>query len=155
MGFLEVNGKNFSSFPLSNCKLRTILPKQYAEILESYVTERFFRIKQGDAYSEVKEIRLGVPQGSVLGPVLYLLYTSDLPKLKNSTVATFADDTAILTVSNNNEESTVKLQTAINQIQKLTKNWHMQLNESKSVHINFTNRRLEHISVTINNQKVP
>jgi len=28
-----------------NCKLRTILPKQYAEILESYLTERFFRIK--------------------------------------------------------------------------------------------------------------
>ena len=53
----------------------------------------------------------------VLGPVLYLLYTSDLPKLENSTVATFADDTAILTVGNSNEESTGKLQTAINQIQ--------------------------------------
>ena len=72
-----------------NCKQRTVLPKQYAEILESYLTERFFRIKQGDAYSEL--IKAGVPQGSVLGPVLYLLYTSDLPKLKNGTVATFAD----------------------------------------------------------------
>jgi len=56
-----------------NCKLRTILPKQYAENLESYLTERFFRIKQGDAYFELKEIKAGVPQGSVLGPVLYLL----------------------------------------------------------------------------------
>ena len=35
------------------------------------------------------------------------------------------------------------------------KKWHIQLNESKSVHINFTNRSLEHIPVTINNQKVP
>jgi hypothetical protein len=78
-----------------NYKLRTILPKQYAEILESYITERFFRIKQGDAYSEHKEIKAGGPQGSVLGPILYLLHTSDLPKLENSTVATFADDTAI------------------------------------------------------------
>ena len=86
-----------------NCKLRTILHKQYAEILESYLTERFFRIKQGDAYSELKEIKAQVPQGSVLGPVLYLLYTSDLPKLENSTVATFADGTAILTVGNSNE----------------------------------------------------
>ena len=98
------------------CKLRTILPKQYKEILESYLTERFFRIKQGDAYSELKEIKAGVPQGSVLGPIIYLLYTSDLPKLENSTVATFADDTRILRVGNSNEEYTGKLQTAINQI---------------------------------------
>jgi hypothetical protein len=97
-----------------NYKLRTILPKQYTEILESYLTEIFFRIKQRDAYSELKEIKAGVPQGSVLGPVLYLMYTSDLPKLENSIVATFADDTAILAVGSNNEESTGKLQTTIN-----------------------------------------
>ena len=60
------------------------------------LTERFFRIKQGDAHSELKEIKAEVPQGSVLGPVLYLLYTSDLQKLENSTVATFADDIAKL-----------------------------------------------------------
>ena len=101
-----------------NQKLRTILPKQYAEILESYLTERFFRNKQGDIYSELKEIKAEVPQGSVLGPVLYLLYTSDIPKLENSIVATFAYDAAILTAGSSNEESTEKLQTAINQIQK-------------------------------------
>ena len=72
------------------------------------------------------------------------------------TVANFAQDTAILTLGNNSEECTGKLQTTINQIQKWTKKkWHIQLNESKSVHINFTNRRLEHIQVTINNQKLP
>ena len=63
-----------------------------------------------------------MPLGSVLGPVLYLLYTSDLPKLENSIVATFAGDTAILAVGSNNKESTGNLQTAINQIQKWTKN---------------------------------
>ena len=40
-----------------NYKLRAILPKQYAGILESYLAERFFRIKQGDAYSELKKIK--------------------------------------------------------------------------------------------------
>jgi hypothetical protein len=99
-----------------NYKLRTILPKQYAEILESYLAERFFMIKQGDAYSELKEIKAGAPQGSVLGPVLYLLYTCDLPVLESSTVATFTDDTAVLAIGNSNEESTEQLQTAINQI---------------------------------------
>jgi retron-type reverse transcriptase len=103
-----------------NYKLRTILSKQYAKILESYLAERFFRVKQGDAYSELKEIKAGVAQGSVLGPVLYLLYVSDLPELENSTVATIADDTVILTVGSSNVVSTGKLQTAINQIQKWT-----------------------------------
>jgi len=70
-------------------------------------------------------------------------------------VAAFVYDIAILTVSNSNEGSTGRLQTAINQIQKRTKKLHIQLNESKSVHINFTNRLFEHIPVTINNQKVP
>ena len=109
----------------------TILPKKYAEILESHLTERFYRIKQGDAYSELTKIKAGVPQGSVLSPVLYLLYSSDLPTLENSIVATFADDTAILVIGSSNEESTGKLQTAINQIKKWTKKWHIQLNESK------------------------
>jgi len=122
--------------------------------MESYLTERFFRIKQGDAYFELKEIKAGVPQGSVLSPVLYLLYSSDLPTLENSIVATFAEDTAILAVGSSNEESTEKLQTAINQIQNGRKNGTRSF-ESKSVHINFTNRRFEQIPVTINNQNVP
>jgi hypothetical protein len=90
-----------------------------------------------------------VQQGSVLGPILHPLYSSDLPKLENSIVVTFAEDTAILAVGSSNEESTAKLQTAINQIQKWMKKGHIQLNESKSVHINFTNRRSEHIITTL------
>ena len=43
---------------------------------------------------------------SVLCPVLYLLYTSDLPDLENSTVATFGDGTETLTVGSNSEKST-------------------------------------------------
>jgi len=54
--------------------------------------------------------------------VLYLLYTCDLPVLESSTVATFADDTAILAIGSSNEESTEKLQTAINQIKNGQKN---------------------------------
>jgi len=137
-----------------NYKLRTILPKQYAEILESYLAERFFRIKQGDAYSELKEIQAGVPQVSVLGPVLYLLYASDLPVLESSTVATFADNTAILAIGSSNEEST-DITNSHKPNTKMGKKWHIQLNQSKSIHINFTNTCFEQIPITINNQKVP
>ena len=136
-------------------KLKNLLPSQFAKILESYLDDRLFMIRLEDAYSEMKVIKAGVPQGSVLGPVLYLLYTNDLPSLGNNTVATFADDTAILAVGKSNAESTVKLQSSIAQIENWTDNWRIKLNKNKSVHVDFTNKRIDYIPITISQQKVP
>jgi hypothetical protein len=75
-----------------------------------YLNERKFRIKYENEYSELKEILSGVPQGNVLGPVLYLLYISDLPETLNCTIATFGDDAAIIATGNTLDESTTKLE---------------------------------------------
>ena len=136
-------------------KLKQYLPKQYSQILKSYISERCFRVKQEETYSELKAITAGVPQGSVLGPVLYLLYTCDIPTLENDTIATFADDTAILAVGKTSEEATEKLQIAVNKIHDWTRKWRIRLNESKSVHVNFTNRNIQHIPVNTNNNQIP
>lgn len=136
-------------------KLNSTFPKQYTDIIKSYLTDRHFRIKQDDAYSDLKEIKAGVPQGSVLGPVLYLLYTYDLPELDNNTVATFADDTAIIAVGKDNTVTANSLQSAINKFQNWTNKWKLKLNESKSVHIDFTNKRIEHVPINMNGQDVP
>jgi hypothetical protein len=56
-----------------------LLPTEHSQILKSYLSERYFRAKQEDEYFGLKPIKTGVPQGSVLGPVLYLMYTSDIP----------------------------------------------------------------------------
>lgn len=55
--------------------LNKMLPKQFVEILTSYIFKRMFRIKQEEVYSELKDTQAGVPQSSVLWPVLYVLYT--------------------------------------------------------------------------------
>jgi hypothetical protein len=124
-------------------KLNKILPKQYVHLLESYVTGRIFRVKQEDEYSQFKDIKAGVPQGSILGPVLYLLYTHDIPKGNNITMATFADDTAILAVGREISSSTKRLQSACDKITEWTRVWRIKLNEAKSVNITFTNKRIE------------
>lgn len=138
-----------------NHKLEKNLPRQFSELLKSYIADRLFRIKQEDAYSDLYEIKAGVPQGSVLGPILYLLYTNDIPTTNQATIATFADDTAILAVGEGTEETTELLQQAINEIDTWTKRWRIKLNESKSVHINFMNKKDEYVPVTLNNSILP
>ena len=136
-------------------KLHRDLPRQYYEILKSYIGNRFFRVRYGSVYSELKEIQAGVPQGSVLGPTLYLLYTSDIPHASDTMIATFADDTALLSTDGCVAKATEKLQNSINEICDWTQRWRIKLNESKSIHINFTNKKITNLPVVINNQVVP
>ncbi len=136
-------------------KLKRDLPKQYYETLKSYITDRHFRVRYEEEYSDLKKISAGVPQGSVLGPILYLLYTRDIPPMEESTIATYADDTAILAVGNNVVEATNKLQTSINTVSNWMKKWRIKLKETKSVHVNFTNKtNFNRIPITINTKQV-
>ena len=79
-------------------KIEQLLPTQYSQLLKSYLSDRYFRVKLWEEYSDLKPSKAGVPHGSVLGPVLYLIFTNDISQPTGTTVATFADDTAILAV---------------------------------------------------------
>ena len=55
------------------------IPGANTLIIKSYLSSRTFVIKIKDTYSEVEDIKAGVPQGSVLRPILYTLYTANIP----------------------------------------------------------------------------
>lgn len=136
-------------------KIKKALPHHFYQILQSYLGNRKFMVKQSEEVTPLYDINSGVPQGSVLGPVLYLLHTSDLPVAKDTLVATFADDTAILASNENPVIASRKLQESLDSIQKWLQTWRIKANENKSVHITFTNRRGVCPAVQLNNTKLP
>ena len=84
------------------------VPFYLIKLLNSYLTNRKFKVKLNNTYSEIKTIKAGVPQGSVLGPKLFRLFINDIPKLNNSTNLAHADDTAIFAQSFNAEVANKK-----------------------------------------------
>ena len=72
------------------------------DLLTSYLSERSQAVKIGNAVSDFKEIVMGVPQGSVLGPILFLIYVNDMPLISNLfSSCLFCDDTTLIFENSN------------------------------------------------------
>jgi hypothetical protein len=109
-------------------KLRLYFPLNYFILLKSYLTNRHFRVKVDNEYSDLLPTHARVPQGSVLGPLFYLLYTSDLPSSPDTATATFADDTAVLAIVSNAVAASQKLQTSLDAIHHWLSLWRLKAN---------------------------
>jgi hypothetical protein len=136
-------------------KLRRTLPLPYFLILQSYLHHRHFLVKVANAISDLTSINAGVPQGSVLGPLLYILYTADFPSSPDTLTATFADDTVILTTASDPTEASHLLQADLLAVQTWLHKWRLKANATKSVHVTFTLRRATCPPVHLNDVQLP
>lgn len=136
-------------------KLKKLLPTPFYLLLKSYLSERHFYVRVNNETSQIYSINAGVPQGSVLGPILYTIFTSDMPTTSNVLVATYADDTAILASSTCPVEASNLVQNELNQIDTWLSKWNIKVNTEKSVHVAFTLRKGVCPSLYINNSEIP
>ena len=82
----------------------------------------------------------GVPQGSVLGPFLFLLCINDLPQNVQSQVRLFADDTAVCLIISSPEDTNI-LQTDLVTLQECERIWDMEFNPGKCQLLHITRAR--------------
>jgi len=132
------------------CKLHAIFPTNIYNVINSYLHHRHFFIRYREAYSTLHPVSSGVPQGSVLGLFLYLIYTADLPTTPNTITANFADDTAVLATNADPVIAAHKLQTALTDIQHWFTKWRLKANELKSSHVTFKLKRFSCPPVQLN-----
>ena len=85
--------------------------------IKDYLSRRQQRVLANDTYSNYQDITQGVPQGSVLGPLFYIIYANDLANIvTNCKMAMYADDTVLYISSKNFDVSVEKMQRDINSL---------------------------------------
>lgn len=110
-----------------------VIKRQYyvqnicAEIMASPI---IFQVGDADCTSSFYNIKAGVFQGSLLGAVLYTLYTADHPQSFNITITNYTDDTVILDSLNNSNNASEILQEGLKVHQGLKK-WRIKASASK------------------------
>ena len=97
-------------------------------LLKNYLSNRKQRVVLNGQTSNWTDIQAGVPQGSVLGPLLFLIYINDLPEGLQSNVKLFADDTSIFSIVNNVNLSCNKLNADLLKINNWAYQWKMSFN---------------------------
>ena len=105
--------------------------KDALKLIKSYLSNRWQRVKINESYSSWTALLVGVPHGSVLGPLLFNLYINDLFYVIKADVCNYADDTTPYCVSMNLNDLMAKLEGAANDAVEWFRYNAMKLNSDK------------------------
>lgn len=121
---------------------------QSLDWFRNYLTNRTQKVNYANELSSSLILDFGVPQGSVLGPLLFVLHINDLPKcLLNCSISMYADDTIIYCSGPDTNEIMRILQDDLNRVAQWMVNNRLVLNQSKTKVILFgTKQKLENVS---------
>jgi hypothetical protein len=108
--------------------------------MNSYLTNRKFRVSVEGELSTPREIQAGVPQGSVLAPILYSLYINDTPRTLGIHLALFGYDTCLYTTDRRDNYVLRKLQRGLNTLEEWYEKWNIKINEDKIRAVYFSKR---------------
>ena len=122
--------------------------------VEEWLRGRTSVVTVNGLVSAVFPVTSGVPQGSVLGPLLFLLYINDLPQnIIDAECRLYADDTLLCMAIDNGGPSL--LQQNIDTLGKWSDTWGMKFNPSKCVHLRVGRRVHPDIDLTLNGVTIP
>ncbi|XP_062538281.1 uncharacterized protein LOC134206570 [Armigeres subalbatus] len=105
------------------------LPSYLVKIINNYLSARTFRVSISGASSNAHNIVAGVPQGSILGPLLFNLFTSDMPEPpEGGILSLFADDTSIVYNGRVIRALVAKLQRGLDALTEYLTSWKICIN---------------------------
>lgn len=107
--------------------------------ITNYLTDRHQYVQYGNHTSDLAPVLSGVPQGSVLAPVLFLIYINDITNYADVKLRLFADDCVLYNEIRHHDDQ-VKLSNSLNKIAQWCADWQMTINIDKTVFMSITNK---------------
>ena len=140
-------------------KLKTLgICGNYYGLIHSFLSDRHQRVVLNGQFSKWPHIKTGAPQGSILGPLLFLVYINDLPESLTTTAKRFADDTSLFSVVYDSAASTAFLKDDLLKICRWAYQWKMIFNSDASKQaqeIIFSRKENASNHATVNFNNVP
>lgn len=133
------------------------LPVKLVRLLSSFLTDRTISVRCEHELSQPVNLSAGTPQGSVLSPLLYLIYVNDLPihPTNKCDGGQFADDISLWSSDTSLNVIRLRLQRALNDVELWCSIWRIKVNAAKTQLVPFTrNHKLKPIELTLFGQVI-
>ena len=124
---------------------------------KNYLSDRQQRVVISGEFSSWQDIKAGVPQGSVLGPLLFLLYINDISNaVTHCQIRLFADDTCLFLEVDNREETALKINEDLKGLFNWSNTWLVTFSELKTKSLIISNKKDSHKNplISMNNIQI-